>query len=156
MPAQTLRLTWLAWYACVLACHHGCIRSFCCWSDSHACRPQAATQERVNIGQKARELGYPTDINLLARVRYRLDVILKRTADCFNALTEGELAAYLKKHKRVAHLDARKPRQAIVDTLIQLRLPAPKLYTKSSKSFRRTLYELMTRSVSFDAQRTYA
>ena len=34
MASKTLRLSWLAWYACVLPYHHRCIRPFCCRSDT--------------------------------------------------------------------------------------------------------------------------
>ena len=110
--------------------------------------PQAATEEDVDIRERATELGWSTEEKLLYRAKWKSDVFLKRKKACFMALTGKELAAYLRRHERAAHLDPAQPRDVLVEQLIELRLPAPRLSAKSSKSFCRRLYELMTRCVT--------
>ena len=102
-------------------------------------------KEGVDIRARASQLGWSTDKNALDRVKWKLDVFLKRTRHCFMALTEKELAAYLEQHEHVAHLDPTKRRDRIAQKLIDLRLPPPRLSRKPSKSFCRRLYEMMTK-----------
>ena len=111
--------------------------------------PQAITQQGLDLKVTAQKHGWPTDTLFLKRIKKRMDVILKRTADCFSALTETELSAYLQGRKGVAHLNpSTKYRKRTVARLIQLRLPAPELSANPSKNLCSSLYELMARWVT--------
>ena len=83
-------------------------------------------------------------LNFIRRARRKLTVILRRRAACFKALTQQELTAYLHEDRRSAHIIPTNSRNEIVNELIRLRLPAPKLSEHSSRRFCKTLYELMT------------
>ena len=85
------------------------------------------------------------DKDCYQRVKHKSNVFLKRIAHCFAALTEEEMSMYLKGHGSVRRLSpSMKNRDETVDRLIELRMSAPELSIKSSKSFCSMLYELMS------------
>ena len=104
------------------------------------------TEKDVNAREIAVKNGWSTDKSFLKRVGNRIDVILKRIADCFHALSEQELVSYLKGHDHVAHLSpSMHDRQDTVNQLIELRLPPPELSPNPSKRLCSTLYGSMTK-----------
>ena len=107
---------------------------------------QAVTQAGANLKEIAAEHGWRTDASFLARATSRLGIILKRTEDCLNALSEQELAAYIQAHQPgTQHLSATQPRDAVVEGLMELRLPPPESTEDSSENFRRSLFNMMKR-----------
>lgn len=109
-------------------------------------RPQGATERDIDLKERARKHGWSTRGKFFRRVKYRMNTILQRTANCFSALTEQEMASYLKSHKEVCHLSpSMEGRQDTVKRLMELKLPAPELSSNPSESFCTALYQMLTR-----------
>ena len=81
---------------------------------------------------------------LYFRAKRRIKVITSRRRKCFESLSYSRLAALLK--QKTGHTQPiGHSKEAVVDRLLELRVPVPQVSSRSSDEFVRALYQIMKR-----------
>ena len=107
---------------------------------------QMAKTAGMKIGEALRKIGVAKQhyIALYDRARKRLKTILRRRRMCFETLPYLQLLAMVK--ESVGHTNGvGRSTKDVVDRLLDLRIPAPQVSSRSPEKFVKTLYNFMER-----------